>query len=234
MAPQLTVTKGLPAPVRCALDGAREQFLADAGFALDQHRDGGLRGALAEPDHAGHLGAAGRRGRWKVRRAAGVRASMRRISSSSASARSAFLIETGRRSAPTGLTTKSAAPARIAEITVSIEPCAVCTITGGRRCRARAGASSTPMPSRSGMTRSRIIEVDRTAGRSAPAGRAPLRRCRPAIGVVAEAADHAFEQAALDGIVVDDQNGGGHASPCDSRTAIRGLCRFGADRGVRG
>ena len=49
----------------------------------------------------------------------------RRSSSSSASTRSAFLIETCSRSAPTGLTTKSSAPARIAEITASIEPCAV-------------------------------------------------------------------------------------------------------------
>ena len=54
----------------------------------------------------------------------------RRNSSSSASTRSAFLIDTCSRSAPTGLTTKSIAPARIAEMTASIEPCAVCTIAG--------------------------------------------------------------------------------------------------------
>ena len=55
---------------------------------------------------------------------------MRRISPSSASKRRAFLIEICSLSAPTGLTTKSSAPARMAEITASIEPCAVWTITG--------------------------------------------------------------------------------------------------------
>ncbi len=33
------------------------------------------------------------------------------------------------------------------------------------------------------------------------------------LGVVAEATHHGFEQAALHGIVVDDENGSGHASP---------------------
>ena len=59
-----------------------------------------------------------------------ARRAIRRSSLSSARLFSAFLIETCSRSAPTGLTTKSAAPARIAEITASIEPCAVCTMTG--------------------------------------------------------------------------------------------------------
>ena len=81
---------------------------------------------------------------------------IRRISSSSASKRSAFLIDTCSRSAPTGLTTKSIAPARIAEITASIEPCAVWTMTGIARPLSRMRVK-TPMPSRSGMTRSRII-----------------------------------------------------------------------------
>ena len=43
---------------------------------------------------------------------------------------SALRSETCSRSAPTGLTTKSVAPARIAETTLSMPPCAVCTITG--------------------------------------------------------------------------------------------------------
>jgi hypothetical protein len=38
MAPQFTATNGL-APFARAMDGARDQLLADAGFALDQHRD---------------------------------------------------------------------------------------------------------------------------------------------------------------------------------------------------
>ena len=76
-------------------------------------------------------------------------------SSSSASTRSALRIDTCRRSAPTGLTTKSVAPARMAEITTSIEPCAVWTIAGTAISRWRI-RDNTPMPSRSGMTRSRI------------------------------------------------------------------------------
>ena len=79
----------------------------------------------------------------------------RRTSSSSAATRSAFLIETCSRSAPTGFTTKSIAPARIAEMTASIEPLAVCTMAGIRRPCSRI-RPSTAMPSRSGMTRSRI------------------------------------------------------------------------------
>ena len=93
----------------------------------------------------------------------------RRSSSSSASTRSAFLIETCRRSAPTGLTTKSIAPARIAEITASIEPCAVCTIAGIVTPRWRMRVS-TPMPSRSGMTRSSTRRLIR--GRSVASTRA--------------------------------------------------------------
>jgi hypothetical protein len=46
MAPQLTVTNGLAGAVGRALDGARDQFLADAGFAFDQDRNVRLRGAL--------------------------------------------------------------------------------------------------------------------------------------------------------------------------------------------
>ena len=45
MAPQLTVTNGF---VRRSLplDGARDQFLADARFAFDQDRDVGCGGLL--------------------------------------------------------------------------------------------------------------------------------------------------------------------------------------------
>ena len=39
-------------------------------------------------------------------------------------------METWSRSAPTGFTTKSTAPDRMALTTVSIEPCAVCTTAG--------------------------------------------------------------------------------------------------------
>ena len=82
---------------------------------------------------------------------------MRASSPSSALALSALRRLTCSRSAPTGLTTKSTAPARMAETTLSMPPCAVCTITGtliaAWRNRAR-----TPRPSRFGITRSRITQ----------------------------------------------------------------------------
>ena len=78
---------------------------------------------------------------------------MRCNSPSSALVASALRSDTCSRSAPTGLTTKSTAPARIAETTLSMPPCAVCTITGMRDAASRMRAS-TPRPSRSGITRS--------------------------------------------------------------------------------
>ena len=50
--------EGLAAAIRGALNGARDDLLADAGFALDQHRNGRMRRALAKPDDAGHFRAA--------------------------------------------------------------------------------------------------------------------------------------------------------------------------------
>ena len=44
----------LRAAVAAALDGARDQFLADAGFAFDQDRDVGGGRLLAETDHPVH------------------------------------------------------------------------------------------------------------------------------------------------------------------------------------
>jgi hypothetical protein len=48
IAPQLTVTKGRVLAVAGALDGAGDQFLADARFALDEDRNVGGGGSLAE------------------------------------------------------------------------------------------------------------------------------------------------------------------------------------------
>ena len=66
-----------------------------------------------------------------------------------------FWIEIRNRSGLIGLTTKSSAPARIALMTVSIEPCAVSTMTGRSPLMAliRSRNSSPSIP---GMTRSRI------------------------------------------------------------------------------
>ena len=89
---------------------------------------------------------------------------MRLSSPSSALVVSALRRLTCSRSAPTGLTTKSTAPARIAETTLSMPPCAVCTITGTVMAFWRKRAR-TPRPSRSGITRSRITQSMRGAVR---------------------------------------------------------------------
>ena len=78
---------------------------------------------------------------------------MRAISPCSASILSALLMETSSRSGEAGLTTKSAAPARMALMAASMEPCAVCTMTGGLPGLAERRLS-TSMPSMPGMTRS--------------------------------------------------------------------------------
>ena len=133
----------------------------------------------------------------------------RRTASSIASTFSALAIAERSRSGDAGLTTKSKAPARIAETTVSMPPCAVCTITGNAIARWRI-ASSTPSPSMPGMARSRMI-----AAMSRPRGpSSSVQRRFAAFGedcLMAEFGDGAFEQAALHGIVVDDENRGGHA-----------------------
>ena len=54
MAPQLTVMKGSVLALALALDGARDQLLADAAFALDQHRDVGGGRAVPERNDALH------------------------------------------------------------------------------------------------------------------------------------------------------------------------------------
>ena len=71
---------------------------------------------------------------------------MRLISSASASILSALFIETSRRSGEAGFTTKSTAPARMALMAASIEPCAVCTMIGGSP-GLPLSLSSTAMPS---------------------------------------------------------------------------------------
>ena len=68
---------------------------------------------------------------------------------------SRFWTDTLRRSGLTGLTTKSSAPARIALMTVSIEPWAVCTMTG-RSPRIACMRSRNSSPDISGMLRSRM------------------------------------------------------------------------------
>ncbi len=102
---------------------------------------------------------------------------IRASSPSSALALSALRRLTCSRSAPTGLTTKSTAPARIADTTLSMPPCAVCTITGTLIDDWRIFAS-TPSPSRFGMTRSRITQSIRAPSGPASSDSAPSPESR--------------------------------------------------------
>ncbi len=154
-----------------------------------------------------------------------ARLCLRRASSpSSALVLSALRRLTCSRSAPTGLTTKSTAPARIAETTLSMPPCAVCTITGTLMAAWRSRAS-TPSPSRFGMTRSRITQSIRAA-----VGAAEQRQRRIAVvehdRLIAELVQHALQQPALHRIVIDDEDG--HFFISLGGLARRALSRFGA------
>ncbi len=68
------------------------------------------------------------------------------------------------------------------------------------------------MPSTSGMARS---QIRRSIGLASPAFQPRSAAAPPStdLGLVAEATHRGFEQAALHGVVVDDEDGGGHASP---------------------
>ena len=112
---------------------------------------------------------------------------------------------------PTGLTTKSWAPARIADTTLSMPPWAVCTMTGTARPASRILAS-TPMPSRPGITRSS------TRASIAGASGAVSMRDRGVAAIdhdrlIAAFLHHVLDQAAMHRIVVGDQNAGSHGVP---------------------
>ena len=68
--------EGLRAPLARPLDGARHQFLADAGFAFDEDRNVRGRRLLAEPDDAVHGGALGNHVLEGERAAAPARAAL--------------------------------------------------------------------------------------------------------------------------------------------------------------
>jgi len=124
---------------------------------------------------------------------------------------SALRNDTCSRSMPTGFTTKSWAPARIADTTLSMPPWAVCTITGRLRPASRSLAS-TPMPSSPGITRSSTMA-------SMAGGVRGGQECDGRIagidgrGLIAAFLHHVFDQPAGHGIVVDNQNAGSHGVP---------------------
>ena len=110
---------------------------------------------------------------------------LRRCTSpASARAASALCSETCRRSGLAGLTTKSAAPARMAETTLSMPPWAVCTITGTATPASRS-RDSTPSPSRSGITRSSTTQS--TGARRRRSGASPPHRRPRRSRLIAEA-----------------------------------------------
>ncbi len=130
----------------------------------------------------------------------------RRNSPASALAASALRSDTCSRSGLAGLTTKSVAPARITDTTLSMPPWAVCTMTGMSRPASRMRAK-TPRPSRSGITRSSTTQSMGCVPPSIAKAASPPSAVS---GLVAEALDHGLEQAALDRVVVDNKHGYGH------------------------
>ena len=151
IAPQFTATNGL---ARRSL----EPWMARANSSLPTPDSPSISTGIAEP------------AAFSAARSTGAIASLRVMISENVSrpsrawrmrcsspfialAFSALRSDTCRRSMPTGLTTKSCAPARIADTTLSMPPCAVCTITGTSSPLARI-FDSTPSPSSPGITRS--------------------------------------------------------------------------------
>ncbi len=116
-----------------------------------------------------------------------------------------------RRSGEAGLTTKSNAPLRIAVTTVSMPPCAVCTMTGTSMPRSR-------MVQHDGhAVHARHDEVeDHDANVAAARPFERGERGLAAVGddrLVAEAVDGRLQQAPLHGIIVDDEDRAGHRNP---------------------
>ena len=136
---------------------------------------------------------------------------MRCNSPFSALALSALRSDTCSRSMPTGLTTKSWAPARIADTTLSMPPWAVCTMTGMLRPASRIFAS-TPMPSRPGITRSST-----TASIAGASGAVSMAMAASPLsttsGLIAAFLHHVFDQAARHRVVIGNQNAGSHGIP---------------------
>ena len=135
---------------------------------------------------------------------------MRAISPCSASILSALLMDTSSRSGEAGLTTKSTAPARMALMAASIEPCAVCTMTGGLP-----GLAARRFEHLDAVDAGHDeIEQDQRDGRVIGALQ-DLERLLAALGgpgLEAETLDGFFEDAALGWIVVDDQDELGHVA----------------------
>ena len=109
------------------------------------------------------------------------------------------------RSGLAGLTRKSLAPARMASTAESMPPLAVSTITGSSGCVVRSLAS-TVEPVHVGHDEVEQHQLDLFAARTVDEIERGLA-ARRGDDVHAGAADRSLEQPALNGIVVDNQNG---------------------------
>ena len=148
---------------------------------------------------------------------------MRASSPSSALVLSALRRLTCSRSTPTGLTTKSMAPARMADTTLSMPPCAVCTITGTLIEAWRSRAKHTePVEVRHHQIENHAIDP-RAVGAAEQGQRriAIVEHHRLVAGLL----QHGLEQPALHRIVIDNEDG--HLL-VPSRLRCSTLCRFGA------
>ena len=153
---------------------------------------------------------------------------MRASSPSSALVLSALRRLTCSRSTPTGLTTKSIAPARIADTTLSMPPCAVCTITGTLiRGLAQPRQHAEPVEIRHHQIEDHAIDPRAI-------GAAEQRQRRIAVvehdGFIAGLLQHGLEEPALHRIVIDNEDG--HLL-VPSRLRCSTLCRFGSLCGRR-
>ena len=155
---------------------------------------------------------------------------MRASSPSSALVLSALRRLTCRRSAPTGLTTKSTAPARMADTTLSMPPCAVCTITGTLMAAcAQSRQHAEPVEVRHHQIEDHAIDPRAVRpGEQRQRGVAVVEHDR----LVVEFLQHALEQPALHRIVIDDEDGhsflGGFVA---ARCAVSGHSGRGGLRG---
>ena len=123
-------------------------------------------------------------------------------------AASALRKETCSRSGLAGLTTKSAAPARMAETTLSMPPWAVCTMTGMVAAGfAHARQDAEPVEIGHHQIEHHAVDAGAVGAGEQVGG---LVAALGQQGPVAETLHHGFEQAALDRIVIDDEHGFGH------------------------
>ena len=198
-------------------------------FALDQHRDVRSRGALAEPDDAAHVVALGddvperQRARRAPRHAAHLvleRVEAQRV------------LDRDRQPLGADRLDHEIERARPHGRDHGLDR-AVRGLHDGRDGDLALAHAAPAPPCRRGRasTRSRISRSI-GFGPAPRAARAPPRRLDH-LGLVAEAAHHGFEQAALNGIVVDDEDCGGHASSAGALFAAV-LSHACVDEGKRG